>query len=148
MRYFAMRQPRILVEVDDHRLGVWPHRRTGGPQRVAALKRVSALYTHSAPTASSCMDIEFPVNRYGLDLILRLCLDLREFNGRFATGGTRWQRSLILHVKGLWRLAMGMTTMRVPCFTTWLFRIRLGRSLRVRRMGAMLLALQTFDYLP
>jgi hypothetical protein len=72
----AVRQSRLLVQLDDRGLSVRPQLRRSSPQSVRGLQRLAALDSATALLTTADVDIELPVDRLSWDFDLILLIDM------------------------------------------------------------------------
>lgn len=82
----AVRQARLLVQIDNHRLRVRSQLRRRGPQGVRGLQRMTALNSALALLTTANVDVDPAVDRLPWDLELILPIDVGFIDGASAVG--------------------------------------------------------------
>src|SRR5262249_33623956 len=106
----AVREPALLVEFDDGRLGIGPQLGGGSAEGVGRLQGMAPLHPAAALTALADVDVESPVNGLARDLDLVLLGDVGLVQGAAAVGANARQGRLVdlIDLVGGRRLAVGL----------------------------------------
>src|SRR5262245_16145267 len=123
-----MRQPGLLIEIDDGSLSVRPQLRRGGSQGVGGLQRVPALNAPATLPAATDVDVEPAVDRPARDLDLVLLIDAGLLDGATAIGAGNGQGGLVNLVNLLGWRAVCLGAVGGTGLAAGLRRVGLGQS--------------------